>query len=96
MLFRSQDLIAIDLQLRRSCVKLLVAGCALALVLYVCQKPVVEQITHWTTLRDEAALVVLGVIGFLTYGGATLLMFGRRLQGMLRGRGGSTPSGSGG
>ena len=79
-----RNLLVIDQRLRRSSGKLVVAAGALAIALFVCQRPVADLFAHGATLRDEATLLVLGVIGVLVYGGVVLLLFGRQWLEMLR------------
>ena len=81
-----QNLLTIDRHLRQSSAKLAVAGGALAVALFVCERPVAGLFAHWTTLRDEATLLVLGVIGVVVYGGVVLALFGREWLRLFRGR----------
>jgi putative peptidoglycan lipid II flippase len=80
-----QNLLTIDQRLRQSSIKLAIAGVALAIVLLVLEWPVGALFSGWTALRDEATLLVLGIVGFLVYGGAVLALFRRQWFAMLRG-----------
>jgi putative peptidoglycan lipid II flippase len=81
-----QDLLGLDQRLRQSCAKLLLAGAALAVALFLCERPVAALFTPWTRFRDEATLVVLAVIGLVVYGGMVLALFGRQWLAILRAR----------
>ena len=70
-------LLSIDARLRASALKLLVVGVSLALVLWLCKAPVAGLFAGWDRLRDEATLGVLAAIGFVLYGGAVIVLFGR-------------------
>jgi putative peptidoglycan lipid II flippase len=79
-------LFTLDPALGRSLVKLAVAGLVLAGVLWIAAAPVGRMVTASPALHDEAALVVLGAIGGLVYGGMIFALFGRQWLGALRGR----------
>jgi putative peptidoglycan lipid II flippase len=81
-----QDLLGFDQRLRQSCAKLAVAGVTLAVALLLCQRPVSGLFAHWSAFRSEAALLVLGGIGFVVYGGMVLGLFGRQWLVMFRAR----------
>jgi len=81
-----QNLLGFDQRLRQSCAKLAVAGVALALVLLLSQRPLMALFAGWTTFRDEAALIVLGFIGLMVYGGVVLALFGKQWLSMFRRR----------
>jgi putative peptidoglycan lipid II flippase len=81
-----QDLLGLDQRLRQSCVKLVIAGAALAVVLLLTEQPVAGLFAHWIALRDVATLAVLAIIGFMVYGGVVLALFGRQWLAMFRGR----------
>jgi putative peptidoglycan lipid II flippase len=87
-----RNLLSIDRALRQSLIRLVAAGTALAIVLYVSERPVARIFAHWS-LRDEISLLVLGAIGVLVYGGLVAVLFGprwfKRLQ--TRPRGPSAP-----
>ena len=80
-----QKLIEIDDRLRQSLWKLAIAGGALALALWLGQRPVADAFAGWR-LRDEAALAALAVFGIVVYGGAVVALFGRQWLAALRGR----------
>jgi putative peptidoglycan lipid II flippase len=80
-----QNLLTIDQRLKRSGLKLAIAGIALALALLLCES-LVASIFATMPLRDEATLLVLGMIGIMVYGGAVLALFGRQWLSMFRGR----------
>jgi putative peptidoglycan lipid II flippase len=80
-----RNLIVVDATLRRSVVKLALAGVALAVALMVCQRPVADFFSMWPTLRDEMTLLALAAIGGVVYGGVVLALFGRQWLAMLRG-----------
>lgn len=88
-----QNLLGIDQRLRRSCVKFAVAGIALAVVLVVCRGPVITFFASFPTGRNEIALIVLGSIGLVVYGGAIVALFGREWLAVLRRRAGPTAPG---
>src|SRR4051812_16311135 len=67
-----QNLLAVDRRLLEASAKIALAGGALAIVLIVCQSPVAAALARWTSLRDAIALLVLGVLGAVVYGGAVL------------------------
>ena len=85
-----RNLIAIDQRLRRSTVKFTIAGVALALGLYFCERPVMGLFESWSSLRDEMVLLVLAVIGAGIYGAAVLVLFCREWRVMVSGRLGSS------
>jgi putative peptidoglycan lipid II flippase len=86
-----QKLIAADRRLLQSIAKLVIAGAALALALYFCQRPVAELFKSWTYLRDEMILLSHIVIGACVYGVAVLALFGRGWRTMIGSRPGSMP-----
>jgi putative peptidoglycan lipid II flippase len=88
-----QGLLDIDQRLKQSTVKFAIAGAALAVALYLCERPVASLFSSWMSLREEATLVVLAAIGALVYGGAMLVMFGRQLPALFRAtaQGGARP-----
>jgi putative peptidoglycan lipid II flippase len=86
-----QNLLAFDQRLRRSSVKLALAGGLLALVLLIAERPVTHAFASWPSLRDEATLLVLGAVGAITYGVAVLVLFRRLLRTMIGGRPGTKP-----
>jgi putative peptidoglycan lipid II flippase len=80
-------LLSIDQRLRLSALKLVGAGIALALVLWLCKAPVAAQFAGWDHLRDETTLAVLAAIGGVLYGGAVIGLFGRRWLAAFKARG---------
>jgi putative peptidoglycan lipid II flippase len=68
----------VDRSLRVSLGKFLVAGVVLAAVLWFTARFALAQFAHWSTMRDEAALGLLIIVGALVYAGAILLLFGPR------------------
>jgi len=67
-----------DARLRVSLIKFVAAGVVLAVVLWLCQSPVLHLFDGWQHLRNVAALMVLAVIGALVYGALLLALFGRQ------------------
>jgi len=61
----------------RSLVKFFVVGMALATVFWLTARFAALQLASWSSLRDEAALLLLIVVGTIVYGGLVLLLFGR-------------------
>jgi putative peptidoglycan lipid II flippase len=70
-------LITIDDRLRRSIVKLAIAGLALAVVLFFAHRPLAGLFAG-VRLHEEATLAALAIIGMVVYGGAVLALFGRQ------------------
>jgi putative peptidoglycan lipid II flippase len=70
-------LIAFDPGLKRSVARLALAGLALALALWLAERPVAALFSGRATLKDEAELAALAAIGAVVYGGIVLAMFGR-------------------
>jgi len=85
-----QNLIAIDARLRSSVSKLVIAGVALAVVLYAASLLLAHISVSWP-FRDELMLLALAATGFLVYGGAILVLFRNQWRSLLRRRGGSPP-----
>jgi putative peptidoglycan lipid II flippase len=57
----------------------------LAAALWFAARLAAAQLAHLVTLRDEATLLVLIVVGALVYAGSILLLFGRGwLRSLLR------------
>jgi putative peptidoglycan lipid II flippase len=65
-----------DARLRRSAVKLVIAGLAMALVLWLGYAPVAALFDSRHGLRDLLTLAVLGTLASLVYGGIVLALFG--------------------
>jgi putative peptidoglycan lipid II flippase len=78
--------IALSDPLKRTIVRLAVAGIALALALYVAEAPVESLFQSWSRLRDEATLTLLALIGALVYGGTVVALFGPQWLAELRRR----------
>jgi putative peptidoglycan lipid II flippase len=78
--------VEVDRPLLISFGKLLFAGAVLAAALWFTARFTSGQVAHWTTMRDEAALGLLVIVGAAVYAGAVLLLFGpRRLKALVRG-----------
>lgn len=73
-----------DGRLRRSVVRLAIAGIVLAGALWLCHGPVVRWLVGWSGPHDLAALVIIGVIGAITYGVAVAILFGRHWVAVIR------------
>jgi putative peptidoglycan lipid II flippase len=80
-----QKLITIDDRLRKSAVKFAAAGLALAVALFICERPVASLFAG-VRLREEATLASLALLGVLVYGGAVLALFGKQWFAAFRGR----------
>jgi putative peptidoglycan lipid II flippase len=78
--------LAFDAGLRSAMVKLAGAGSALALALWLAQRPVANVFAGWATWRDESVLAVLAVIGGAVYFGIVVALFGRQWLTILRAR----------
>jgi putative peptidoglycan lipid II flippase len=81
-----QKLIVVDARLRRSAGGILLAGIALAAALYLGDRWLSRWIAALPSLRDEAMLFALILIGGVVYGAAVAALFGRRLLALIRGR----------
>ena len=79
-------LFAFDANLRRSLGKLAVAGLALAIVLWLAERPVAAMVSSLPKLRNETELVVLALLGSCVYGTLALALFGRQWISLLRRR----------
>ena len=66
----------LDRALMRSMMKFLVSGAALGAALWLTARLAVSQLAELSALRDEAALLVLIIIGTIVYAGSILLLFG--------------------
>jgi len=74
-----------DRALLRSLGKFAASGVVLAAVLWLAARLAAAQLAHLGTLRDEATLLVLIIVGALVYAGSILLLFGRGwLRSLLR------------
>jgi len=78
--------LAFDAALRSVVGKLVAAGLALALVLFLAQGPVARLFAGSSLWHDVATLAVLALIGAIVYGGIVLALFGRGWLAMLRAR----------
>ena len=76
-----RNLIVADDRLRRSVVKLAMAGAALALALWFANWALAAPLVGWPAL---AVLAVLALIGFVVYGSAIAMLFGREWLAELR------------
>jgi len=79
-----KDLLTVDDRLKLSVGKLALAGIALAVALFVGERLVANLFAGWPTLRSEATLAVLVVIGSVVYGGVVLALFGKQWLAALR------------
>ena len=88
-----RDLVTVDARLRQSVAKLALAGFVLAVAVWLADRAVATLYADWTSLRDEAALATLAIIGAVIYGGAIFALFGREtLARLKRGARTATPS----
>jgi len=76
--------LAVDAQLKASLAKLAAAGIALAAVLLLADPVVTRLLSSWPRFRNESELMLLALIGGLVYGGAVLVLFGRRWLALMR------------
>jgi putative peptidoglycan lipid II flippase len=79
-------LIVFDPARERAILKILSAGLVLALALWLAARPVADLFANRQTLRDEATLAVLVVLGAIVYCGTVLALFGRQWLAVLRAR----------
>jgi len=75
-----------DRELARALVKLAAAGAALALVLWLGQRPALDLFAASGRWRDLLALALLAAVGAAVYGGVVLALFGRQWLARLRRR----------
>ena len=68
---------AISPRLRRSAAQLAVAGCALAIVLWLAETSIGRLWPIASPLRDIGMLAALAALGAITYGSALAILFGR-------------------
>jgi putative peptidoglycan lipid II flippase len=59
-----------------SLIKFLVTGIVLAAALWLAARFAAAQFASWSTLRDDAALLLLIVVGAVVYAGSILALFG--------------------
>jgi putative peptidoglycan lipid II flippase len=76
----------VDARLRQSVIRLAIAGAILAGALWLSRNPVLKIASHWPALKEEIELIIFIVIGAVIYGGAIVLMFGKRWFGAFRAR----------
>jgi putative peptidoglycan lipid II flippase len=81
-----RDLFGFTPALRNAVTKLLAAGLALAIALWLALGPVARLFAWWPSWREESTLAVLAVIGAVVYGGIVLTLFGPRWLSALRAR----------
>jgi putative peptidoglycan lipid II flippase len=67
----------LDGKLARSSAKFVVAGVLLGAALWLAARFATAQFAQLSAFRDEAALLLLIVVGAIVYGGSILLLFGR-------------------
>jgi len=77
-------LMQIDERLRRSAVKLLLAGLVMAVVLALAHYPVERGFAGWGKLRDIAALAALAALAAAVYGAMVAAFFGKGWSAALR------------
>lgn len=75
---RRQDLIGWDQRLKRSLLRLALAGGIFAVLLFAAARPVAGLFAQMAALRDETTLAVLAAGGALVYAGTILLLLGRQ------------------
>ena len=68
--------VRIDERLRQSAMKLVVAGCAMAAVLWFGKTPLAQALAGFHRWQDFATLVMLGTIASIVYGVIIIAMFG--------------------
>ncbi len=76
--------LAADAELKASLMKLTAAGGALAVALLVADPIVTRLLSSWPRFRNESELGLLALVGCLVYGGAILVLFGRRWLALMR------------
>ena len=91
---RRAGLIEFDTTLKQSIGKLVVAGLALAVVLWLAEPLVARIFASLPRLRNETELIALALIGGCLYGGLALALFGRQWLSILRRRRRSARSGA--
>ena len=73
-----------DKRLRQSIIRLVAAGVVLAVVLWLCNGPVLRWLADWPGPRDLAALAIISAVGAAVYGGIVLTLFGRDWVALIR------------
>ena len=81
-----QNFLVVDQRLRRATGKFALAGVGLAIALLLCARPVQALFAGWTSLRHEAILLMLAVIGAIIYGIAIRVLFSREWRDLIQGR----------
>jgi putative peptidoglycan lipid II flippase len=81
-----RNFLVVDQRLRRSSGKFALAGVALGVALLLCARPVQALFAGWTSLRQEAILLTLAVIGAILYGIAVRVLFSREWRDLIQGR----------
>jgi len=74
----------VDRRLRQSIVKLAAVGIVLAFALWLAKTPVIHGVGAWQSLREEAALAALFMIGAAVYGAGIAALFGARWLSVFR------------
>jgi putative peptidoglycan lipid II flippase len=75
----------LDRTLMQSLAKFVVSGAVLGAALWLAARFAASHLIQLSALRDEAALLLLIVVGAIVYGGSILLLFGRGwLRSLLR------------
>jgi putative peptidoglycan lipid II flippase len=77
---------AFEAGLRRAVARLVAAGLALAVVLWLAYRPVAGLFADWSSWRDESTLAVLALIGGGVYLAVVLALFGSQWLAALRAR----------
>jgi putative peptidoglycan lipid II flippase len=77
---------AFEAGLRRAVARLVAAGLALAVVLWLAYRPVAGLFADWSSWRDESTLAVLALIGGGVYLAVVLALFGAQWLAALRAR----------
>jgi len=73
-----------DKRLRQSIIRLVAAGVVLAVVLWLCNGPVLRWLADWPGPRDLVALAIISAVGAAVYGGIVLTLFGRDWVALIR------------
>ena len=66
----------VDQRLRQSIIKLAAVGMVLALVLWLAKTPAIHAVSSWQSIREEAALAALFIVGAAVYGAGIGALFG--------------------
>jgi putative peptidoglycan lipid II flippase len=81
------NFVGADPELRSSLVKLLGAGLAMALLLFLAAPLVGSAVASLPRFRNETELLLLAALGAFVYGGLVIALFGQRLRSFVRRRG---------